>query len=181
VKPFSIIANNCWSNKIYEGMRIPYQTPLISIFMHPDCYLKMIGNLFWYLHQPLEFIEKSRHPIVEAQRQSDYPVALLGGDVELQCLHYTSRDEVREKWARRLPRIVASRFIFKFCDSLGCTPEQLEAFDAKPFPSKICYTSKPMPHLKSAVYIPGGESVSFEAQTRPEAFRWVESQLEGVK
>lgn len=164
-------------------MGLQYTTPIISIDFAPSCFLKLVGNLRWYLRQPLEFVEKSKHDWMNArreERQSYYPIAMLG-DVELQCLHYTSRDQVREKWARRLPRLVDddSRLFFKFCDSYGCMPHQLEAFDAMPLANKVCFTSKPMPHLKSAVHIPGGDCVSFPDQTDARWFDGVEWVISG--
>lgn len=181
---FSIIANNCFSNKLYEGLNLPYTTPLISIFFEPTSFLKLLTNLRWYLHQPLEFVKESRHEVINAlraNRQAHYPIAVLGGDVELQCLHYESPGEVREKWARRLARLVPddSRLFIKFSDEHGCTQSQLEAFDAMPYQHKVCFTSKPMPHLKSAVYIPSqGDCVSFPDQTDAKWFdgaAWVKS------
>lgn len=165
-------------------MNLPYTTPLISIFFAPACFLKLLTNLRWHLHQPLEFVDESRHEVIRQYRtehQAHYPIAVLGGDVELQCLHYDSPDDVREKWARRLARLVSddSRLFVKFCDQHGCTPGQLESFDAMPYQNKVCFTSKPMPHLKSAVYIPSqGDCVSFPDQTDAKWFdgaTWVKS------
>ena len=178
---FSIISNNCWSNKVYEHLAIPYQTPFINIFMAPECYLQMTSDLRWHLRQPLSFVSQSRHALVNAlrdERQAYYPIAILG-EVELQCLHFTSNEEVTKTWARRLARFVEdeSRWFFKFSDDLGCTQSQLEEFDALPYLNKISFTSRPMPHLKSALYVPSvGDCVSFPDQTDWHKFngpKWV--------
>ena len=78
----------------------------------------------------------------------------------MQFLYYRSEAEAVETWNRRVGRLSAdeSCLFFKFCDRGGCTPEQLAAFDAAPVVHKVCFVSRPSPHLRSAVYIPGGRA-----------------------
>lgn len=167
---------------IYEKIGIPYQTPLAHVFLAPGCYLKLASRLRWYLKQPIEFISSSQHDVINKLRndhKNNYPIALLGGDVEIQCLHYATPEEFIEKWNRRMQRLVEddSRLFFKLCDNNGCTKEQLEEFDALPVQNKVCYTSTPMPHLKSAIHIPSKDGcVSFADQTdlrHFDAIAWV--------
>ena len=182
MRGFSVISNNCWSNKLYEQLGMIYTTPFINIFFHPDDYLKMLHGLKCYLALPLSFAKESRHDNINRLRKGHktlYPIALLG-DVELQCLHFASEPEVTATWNRRLARMMPdeSRWFFKFSDEYGCTQAQLEQFDALPFMHKVCFTCRPMPHLKSAVHVPGdGDNVTFQDQTDPKWFnavRWIE-------
>ena len=185
MRNFSIISNNCWSNKIYERLNLPYQTPFVNIFFHPDCFLQMLSNLEWYLNRPLWFVKRSRHNVINRlreDRKANYPIAMLH-DVELQCLHFHTEAEVVDTWARRLARMAPdeSRRFYKFSDEHGCTRQQLEQFDALPFANKVCFTSKPMPHLKSAVHIPygGNDGVPFAEQTDLkyfDAIQWLNSE-----
>jgi uncharacterized protein (DUF1919 family) len=168
MKPFSIIANNCWGTYAYQSLKIEYADPFVNSFMHPTCYIKLATRLRWYLTQSITFIDISQHDNINALRlqyKNYYPIALLH-DVEVHCLHYDSREEVLEKWPRRVERVAEddSRLYFKLCDNNNCTPEQLEEFDALPWKNKVCFTSKPMPHIKSAIYVPGESPVPLGKQ-----------------
>jgi uncharacterized protein (DUF1919 family) len=162
-RDFTIVSNNCWGAHIYQQLGAPYQTPFVGAFLAPACYVTLVTNFRGYLSQPLQFIDRSRHEYINAfrnERRWCYPIGRLGGAVEVQFLHYKSEAEAAEKWKRRVERVSAddSRLFFKFCDRDGCTPDQLAAFDAAPVAHKVCFVSRPMPHLSNAVYIPGSQS-----------------------
>lgn len=165
-RDFTIISNNCWGAHIYQRLGEPYRTPFVGVFLAPTCYLNLIERTRWYLNQPLYFLSQSRHPYIEAlrdKRQLRYPIGCLGGNVEIQFLHYTSEAEAAEKWARRVARVSRSddRFFFKFDDRDGCAPEQLSAFDRAPRAHKVCFISKQSAELQSVVWIleASGDSV----------------------
>ena len=158
-RDFTIVTNNCWGAHIYQGLGEPFRTPFIGLFLAPECYLRLLERLRWYLEQPLEFVGASRHEYVNRFRRekgTSYPIGVLGGDVELQFLHYASEDEARDKWSRRVARVPPDddRIFVKFCDRDGCTPEQIAAFDRLPWRHKVCFVSRPMPELESTVWIP---------------------------
>ena len=179
MKPFTIVANNCWSNKVYEHLGVPYQTPLTSTFLHPEDYLAIARNFRWYIDQSIEFIDKSRHEVIRSRKAANYPIGIVAGEVEIHFLHYETQDEVIQKWKRRASRVVEDddRLFFKLCDDLGCTEEHIEQFHLLPFKNKICYTSKPYPYLKHALHIKGkGDCVSFEDASNYRYFdapKWV--------
>lgn len=182
MRDFCIISNDCWSNKLYEKLEMAYTTPFINIFFHPDDFLKMLHGLKSYLSSPLSFVGVSRHDSINRLREergASYPIAMLG-DIELQCLHFLSEHDVTAAWNRRLARMTPdeSRWFYKFSDEYGCVEEHLEEFDAMPFIHKVCFTRRPMPHLKSMIHIPGdGDSATFQEQTDSkwfDAVRWIE-------
>lgn len=157
---FTIVSNNCWGAHIYKNIGEPYRTPFVGVFVAPSCYIKLVSRFRWYMSQPVRFIARSKHDYINAFRDKDnvrYPIGVIGDDVELQFLHYESETEATEKWTRRSARMTKddSLLFFKFCDRDGCTAEELSAFDAAPLAHKVCFVSKPAPHLKSAVFIPG--------------------------
>jgi len=161
-RDFTIVSNNCWGAHIYQQLGRPYQTPFVGVFLAPACYVTLVLRWRWYLSQTMHFVNRSKHAYVNAlreQRNLRYPIGCLGGNVEVQFLHYESEAEALEKWTRRSQRISPddSHLFFKFCDRDGCTPEQLAAFDAAPYLNKVCFVSKPSPHLRSAVWIPNIE------------------------
>lgn len=168
-KPFAIISNDCWGTIHYQALNKEYSSPFVNLFMAPECYLKVLSNLNWYLQQPLTFIQQSKHQYINdlrAKHSNNYPIGMIG-DVELQFLHYTE-SEALANWTKRAKRLLESdaELFYKFSDNGGCTQEQLEAFDAMPFKDKVCFTSKHYPHLKSAVHIPcDGDEVPLPMQT----------------
>lgn len=58
---------------------------------------------------------------------------------------------------RRKARIDWNNLFVLMTGRDGCTEEILKEFDALPYPNKAVFTHIPMPHIKSAVYLPGFE------------------------
>jgi uncharacterized protein (DUF1919 family) len=159
-RDFTIVSNNCWGTHIYQFLGEPYKTPFVGLFLTPSCYITLIPRLRWFLAQPIYFVKTSRYDYINALREKQklkYPIGCLGGDVEIQFLHYGSEKDAEEKWSRRVERMSRddSRLFFKFCDRDECTVDQLMAFDNLPFGNKVCFVSKPSLHMGSAVWIPG--------------------------
>lgn len=160
---FTIVSNNCWGAHIYQHLDIPYQTPFIGTFIAPDCFLQLMANFRWHMAQPLTFISASRHEHINLERVQkglNYPIGLLGESIEIQFLHYHSEEDAREKWNRRLKRVARhdADIFFKFCDRELCSEDQIAVFDGIAAEHKVCFVSKPMPNIKTAVWIPESES-----------------------
>lgn len=148
-KDFSIIGNNCIAGTIYSKFGLPYKSPTIWSFMFADDYLRFLGRLEWYLKQPLEFREESKHVCkLEDKSQcqlrrwaSKVPVGVLGGDVEVFFKHYGSRDYALETWNRRLKRInYQNVFVVLATDyftNAEFGEEQFKEFDKLPFKHKL--------------------------------------------
>lgn len=156
-RAFTIISNNCWGAHVYQRLGIPYQTPFVGLFVPPDDYLRMLGDLRSYLAQPLGFIPTSHHAYTAAFRVDHaYPIGVLG-DVEIHFLHYADEAEARATWERRVQRVTPDdrRIFVKFCER-DATADHLRAFDSLPLPHRVCFVSETAPPLRSAVVIPGG-------------------------
>ena len=142
---FTIISNNCWGGTIYESYNVVKQSPIIGMFIMPEDYLKMLGNLRYYLSLEPIFITteaskwKSRLSI--KKNWGTYLIAELG-DIELHMLHYHNQYDALEKWKRRRERIIWDKMIVKFNDQNGCTEKQIEQFWRLPFNHKICFVSR---------------------------------------
>lgn len=161
-RDFSIVSNNCWGAHIYQQLATEYRTPFIGLFLMPDCYLRLLGNLRAYLVRPLRFMPSSRYDSINQHRatlRTPYPIGALDDGIEIHFLHCQNEDEARTKWHRRLARFTPEddKLFVKFCDHDGCTLEQLRTFDALPLPRKVCFTSRPLPQLATAVWIPETE------------------------
>lgn len=156
---FGVVSNNCWGSHIYQFAQVPYTTPFVGLFLSPLSYLHLLTNWVRLISAPLQFKEKSSEEWVENIRQSRnalWPVGLLGGEVEIQFMHYQNPQEARVKWERRLGRMPTrlDRLFFKFDDREGCTVAQMKFFDSLPLPHKVLFTAQPeLLGLECAVHI----------------------------
>lgn len=145
-KDFSIISDNCWGGFIYQYFDIPYKTPFVGLFVFSSDYIRMLKKLDHYLDSDLKFIEpnktKYKEELIKHNTYGTYPIALLGGDVEIHFLHYKTNEEAYDKWCRRLKRINKNNLIIKFCDRDLCTSELIREFDLLNFKDKVMLSSK---------------------------------------
>lgn len=153
---FTIIANNCWGTFIYKKYGIPYQTPFVNLMLFAPDYIEMVENFSLVLLEKLSFIphEASKHKdelIKLGIYQGEYPIGILDGKYELHFIHYTSKEDAKEKWFRRLERINSDKLIFKFSDGDKFEPEMAERFDRLPYANKVCFSAAEFPELKSVV------------------------------
>ena len=79
----------------------------------------------------------------------NYPIGILGGDVEIHFLHYISEAEALEQWNRRLLRVNYNNLFILFSDT---EPEEfredlLERFDKLPFENKIFFLLSQEPNM----------------------------------
>ena len=164
---FSIIANNCWGEVVYQELGLRYTTPFIGIFIFGPCYLRLLKDLKGYLGRGLRFIDRSGSRYRDefkrmerlgqmGQTKNGYPIAMLGGDVEIHFLHYPSKQEAEEKWNRRVKRINWDNLFVKFDDWDGISGfvSEFEEFD---LPHKVCFARKACAGLKSAVWLKSWE------------------------
>jgi uncharacterized protein (DUF1919 family) len=102
----------------------------------------------------LTFTDHSRHEAITAARQRNpYPIGLLGGEVEIQFLHYHSQAEAREKWTRRTARMNWNNLVVKFDASKdGATATHAQQFDQLPY-RRLILLKEPVKGLVSGVVI----------------------------
>ena len=72
--------------------------------------------------------------------QDNIPIGLLD-DVEIMFLHYSTPEEAREKWDRRVRRINWDHLIIKFSQQNLATIDHLRAVDRLPYKNKIVFTT----------------------------------------
>ncbi len=156
---FTIISNNCWGGEVYRDLGLPYKSPFVGLFLFSPCYIRLLNNLKPHLESELTFTSVSRYEFANKQREQEiwepYPIGLLGDDIEIHFMHYSSAYEAREKWFRRLERINwdERKLFFKFCDRELCTEELIADFNQLDFSNKVCFTSKNYPDFKSNIWI----------------------------
>jgi len=153
-RPFSIISNNCWGSELYGLLELPYLTPFVGLFLYAPCYIEMLKDFDNYIKSELIFTDKSRY-----KQETNCPVALLNGKVEVHFMHYKNEEEARSKWCRRRDRMVRSheRMFFKFDDRDNCTDELVQEFHKMPFENKISFTVKRFPEYTNNIFVDSGE------------------------
>lgn len=106
-------------------------------------YVRFVSNLKHYCKSELVMIEaKQSHNYEKLKQQgnTDVPIGLLGGDVEIVFLHYYSKEEAKEKWKRRCERICWDNILLKFSEQNFVTLDQLKTVDALPY-KKVIFTA----------------------------------------
>lgn len=152
---FTIISNNCWGGHVYRKYGINYNTPTVGMYFFPEEYLKFLSNLKVNVDLPITFIpsEKSKYfKRLQELKQTNVPIALLGGEIEIVMLHYHSEDEVIKKWNRRKTRINWEHLLVKNTLQNGMTMEQVKQFDELPFKHKIIFVPQKMDNIPSAIW-----------------------------
>lgn len=138
---FTIISNNCWGGMIYESYNLPKMSPTVGLFFEAKDYIKFISKIKYYLKQELKFIDVKQSNRYKNGNDINCIVGMLD-DVELYFLHYKTKEEVLEKWSRRIKRINYDNILYKFNDQNGCTEEDLANFLKLPYKNKIFFTIK---------------------------------------
>lgn len=152
---FIIISNNCWGGEVYKDFKVPYNTPFIGLFIPPLCFAKLCTKLPDYLGKNLSFIPNSKYKTYEKFRvDHKYPIALLD-DVEIHFQHYSTEDEVLDKWNRRLNRMPQDekKWRIKGCDrELIYIDQFTNMWNEIPY-QKIFFSAKNQRNIDSNVWI----------------------------
>jgi uncharacterized protein (DUF1919 family) len=142
---------------MYHKFGLNFTSPTVWSFFYPQDYMRFLENLEWYLKQTMHFTKKSKHPTASKLKElvhRDYPIGVLGGDVEIHFLHYLTEAEAQEKWNRRAKRVNFDNLFVVFSDAEeGFSEQLLKRYENLPFENKVFFSSKPRPNCKSAVFI----------------------------
>ena len=143
-----MFSSNCNGCCICHDLGLQFRSPFVNLYLSAEDYMKFLREPNRYLSMQLSF---------KNDRETDYPIGELE-DITLHFVHYTSEQEAELAWQRRKARINWDNLFVLMSDRDGCTEEMLKEFDALPYRNKAVFSHVPMPHIKSAVYIPGFES-----------------------
>lgn len=143
---FTIISNNCWGGFVYQKFGMEYLSPTIGLFIMEADYLKFVYDLKGYIKHDLKFIEPSDSKYYNqltnnGEKPINYPVARLG-DIDIFFMHYHSKEEAIEKWARRCKKINFNNMIIKLSEREDCTEETIQQFSKLSYDKKILFTQK---------------------------------------
>ncbi|MCW9718613.1 DUF1919 domain-containing protein [Avibacterium sp. 21-599] len=144
-KGMTVIASNCNGAFILHDLAQPFNSPFVNLYLEPKDFIRYLQRIEHYQQQTLQFVA-----------QSPYPIAYLD-DVKIHFMHYANAQQAQEKWQQRSQRIDLENLFIIMTDRDGCTEQDLNAFDALPYPNKVVFTHKPYPAIPSAFYIQGFE------------------------
>jgi uncharacterized protein (DUF1919 family) len=156
-RDFTIVSNDCWAGMAYEQLGLRYDTPFVGLFLALEDYMQLLRRLKFYCTSTLEFATQSRHEEVNAWREAirkPYPIGVLGGEVEIQFLHYASRAEAEAKWARRAQRMHWDNLLVKLCWHDDPRMEGwLREFEQLSYARKLSLVPREIPGLSQAVHL----------------------------
>ncbi len=140
MKKIAIISNNCWGTELYNYLNMPYFSPLIGLYIHAPCFLEFISNLKENLQKDITFSSTSKY----STTLKAYPIGLLGGNIEIHFVHYSTHKEILEKWETRKNRMLNEvdddRYFFKFCDRDHASPRLFDKFHSLDYKNKISFS-----------------------------------------
>lgn len=125
---FTIISNNCWWWHIYNYFWLKYNSPFIWLFLFPECYMKLLGDLENYMSKSLSFIPANKskyYDKIKLLKKDGYPIGILNDDIEIHFLHFSNAEEALEKWTRRKKRINYQNLLVKFTNIIDWNEENL--------------------------------------------------------
>lgn len=154
-RDFTIISNNCWGGFIYQRFNLPYKTPFLGLFLPAPCFIALLEDFENNMKKSLRFISVQESAYYSKINTSgrEYPIGILGENIEVHFLHYKTPQEAVAAWNRRKVRINPHNILFKFAEMDCCTPALIERFDKLPFKHKICFTAHDYPGCKSTLLL----------------------------
>lgn len=142
---FTLFSNNCWGGHVYRYFNLPYLSPTIGLYIFAEDYVRFVTDLKKYCsYEPVIISANDSRHYNELKQldQLSVPIGLLGEDVEVVFLHYSSNEEAKEKWKRRCARINWDNIVIKFSEQNNATPDHLYAVDNLSYDRKIIFTTR---------------------------------------
>ena len=144
VRPFTIFSNNCLGAVFYHDAGLEFTSPLINTAMDGKDFIKFISDPRHYLSCNMEFFSWPGR---------NFPIARIE-DVEVNFVHYSTKEECVEAWNRRAQRIVWDNIFIIATDHDGMYQEEcLALFDKLPYKNKMMFVAKEYPQYSWAIPI----------------------------
>ena len=153
---FSIISNNCWGGHVYRRYGLLYSSPTIGMYFYSEEYIKLLRNLDRNLFLPYSVVnanESKYYQDLLRKGQKNVFIGKLGNEIELVLLHYHSKEEAEEKWARRLARVNLNNLIVKMSEMNMCSEKHLLEFDEMNYRKKVLFVAKEREKIKSQIIV----------------------------
>lgn len=131
-KNFTILCPNCIGGMIYHDLGMKFLSPTINLFIYDHDFVKIALNPRYYLEQELRFHDS----------EFDYPVATLGGEIEIYFNHYATKEDAAKSWERRKKRINWDNIYVILYDRMYVTREMILSLKSAPCRRVIVLTEK---------------------------------------
>lgn len=145
-KDFTIISSNCVGTMMYHDLSLRFNSPTINLFFEAKDFIKFVKNLKHYCSIEAKEIESP----------FNFPVGKLD-DITVYFMHYSSFDEAKRKWEKRVKRINYDNLFIIMTERTNCDYNVLLEFDKLDYENKVVLTHLPYEEIKSSYYIPGFE------------------------
>lgn len=165
---FCIIANNCVGSRIYQILKIRYNTPCVGLFIKPDCFVKLAIDFDDYIHTPLRFTKQSKYPGYPLPN-TNYPVGLLN-DIEIHFLHYATEEKAATKWNERIKRIDKNNLYYSMVADQTTSPDTITRFLQKAATPRVCFHNNSKINLPDSIYIPPVDGIMGNLYSKYERF-----------
>jgi uncharacterized protein (DUF1919 family) len=156
----TVFSNDCWGGELYKFLDIEYSSPFIGTYLMAPDYIRFLKNPLFYLEKEIEFVKYSKYIEVENARNEfryRFPVGKIN-DIEIQFMHFETKEEAKLKWDKRKQRINWQNIIVKFDGSKDLASEKLiNEFDQLSFQKKLVLTNVSKVNITSNVYVPDWE------------------------
>lgn len=140
----SLICSNCLGGYIYHWLGLQFSSPFINLWMTNEDFVSMLEfGIEDFLKQPL---------VEVVTEDSKYPVGEING-VKIRFQHYSSFDEAKDCWNRRIDRFDYKNMLILFSNFEG-DERLLKRFDELKYKNKIVFVDTPYKY-ESSFYIKG--------------------------
>lgn len=130
-KNFSIICNNCFGGMLYHDLGLKFLSPTVNLYFDMGDYIEFLENLEFYLNCEL----------TDAGIEGEI-VGLLNNKIKLYGVHYSTFDELKQKWEERRRRINYDNLYVIGAYRDGCTDDLVKRFCKLPYKNKIFLSHK---------------------------------------
>lgn len=156
--PVSIITLSCMGGFLYHYLDLAFSSPFINTLMDFDDFVRLSGNLRYYLGCPL--MKEQEGSIVQC------PVGTLGEGkekVRIQFVHGYHFEDSKKEFDKRCGRINWDNLFFV---SYSNDKEELKRFENIPHQKKICISGlTKLEGLYSATYTFAGCEAAFQRKS----------------
>lgn len=130
-KNFSIICNNYFGGMLYHDLGLKFLSPTVNLYFDMGDYIEFLENLGFYLNCEL----------TNAGSKEEI-IGLLNNKIKLHGVHYSSFDELKQKWEERRHRVNYDNLYIIGAYRDGCTDDLVKRFCNLPYKNKIFLSHK---------------------------------------
>lgn len=131
----TVLSSDCLGGCILHDLGKRFNSPTVNLWFEPYDFIKFVCNLETYIHETL---------VEDLYSDCLYPVGRLG-DIKVYFQHYSSFDEAKTLWNKRVARIQYDN-IYVMMDDHGTSSKEdkedlIKCFNTIPYRNKVFFTN----------------------------------------